>query len=322
MAVDQKPLESDFGFRSPNFTVDEEGNVVVKSLSYVSDNTQIEVTEDYKFSNAGTDFVVLDATGAPLEGQNPAISLIRGETYVFELSLSASLTFSILNEAGDATYDIGIGHKSLDGTVETTGADAQGKRDGFVTFIVPINAPDTLKYGDLTTGTIGTFNIEFATISGIGQFSELVVTGSSSLGPTEIINTTDSTTLGTGSLIVRGGASVRKDLNVGGALTADTINTNGTGYAVFETQTNLEFNVGNKITFKVGGTILGDVTSEGSAVKIVNTTIDNTVIGGTTPTTAAFTSATVSEVPTASTDITNKTYVDLQSAAFAIALGT
>ena len=83
MAVEQKPFEADFGFKSPNFTVDAEGNVVVKSLSYVDDGG-VAVTKDFTVANAGTNFVLTDANDAPIAGQNPTISLLRGETYVFD----------------------------------------------------------------------------------------------------------------------------------------------------------------------------------------------------------------------------------------------
>jgi len=322
MAVDLKPFESDFGFKSPGFTVDDEGNVVVKSLSYLEDeNGNVNLEQDYGVGNAGTQFVLSDGLGNPLTGQNPSITLERGQSYIFELTLTGTLTFNIINAAGDALYNTGVSHTTADNT-ETTGADAQGKQTGFFTFVVPINAPDTLYYGDLNAGTLGTINIEFPTITGIGQFSELVVSGNSSLGPTEIIDTTESLSLSSGALIVAGGAAVKKDLNVGGDLIANQIKTNGTGYAVFETQTNLGFNVGNRIDVIVGDTLIGNITAEGSALKISGTTIDDTVIGGTTPSSASFTDATVSKTASLPNDITNKTYVDLNSAAFAIALGT
>jgi len=321
MAVELTQFESDYGFKSPGFTVDTEGNVVVKSLSYLDPDQNVGLTEDFVVTNAGTEFVFLDSVGTPIEGQNPTINLLRGETYIFKLELSQSLTFSILNESTNNTYDINVTHTTVDGDV-TEGADAQGKRTGFVSFVVPINSPDQLGYGDLNAGTTGLFSIGFPVISGIGQFSELIVSGNSSLGETQIVSTQESLGLTSGALVVSGGAAVAKDLNVGGDLIADQIKTNGTGFATFETQTNLLFDVGNRIDVTVGNTLIGQITAEGSALKVVNTTIDNTVIGATTPAKATFSEAAVSKIATQPTEITNKTYVDLNSAAFAIALGT
>lgn len=47
-----------------------------------------------------------------------------------------------------------------------------------------------------------------------------------------------------------------------------------------------------------------------SGLHITNSTIDSTVIGGTTPAAAHFTTATVAAAPSGSTDVTNKAYVD------------
>jgi hypothetical protein len=50
-------------------------------------------------------------------------------------------------------------------------------------------------------------------------------------------------------------------------------------------------------------------------------TLNNTVIGDVTPTTASFTTATMTATPSGPTQITNKKYVDMTSSALAIALG-
>lgn len=47
-----------------------------------------------------------------------------------------------------------------------------------------------------------------------------------------------------------------------------------------------------------------------SGLHITNSTIDSSVIGGTTPAAAHFTTATVASAPSGSTDVTNKAYVD------------
>ena len=69
-------------------------------------------------------------------------------------------------------------------------------------------------------------------------------------------------------------------------------------------------------------TLLVDSTSGNIVGPINTTTINNTTIGATTPSTAAFTSATIANTPTTDTSVANKKYVDETIPALAIALGT
>jgi hypothetical protein len=52
------------------------------------------------------------------------------------------------------------------------------------------------------------------------------------------------------------------------------------------------------------------VSPDQSGLHITNSTIDSTTIGATTPSSAAFTTATVSTAPTSGNDVVNKTYLD------------
>jgi hypothetical protein len=54
---------------------------------------------------------------------------------------------------------------------------------------------------------------------------------------------------------------------------------------------------------------------------INNSSINNSIIGATTPTTASFTSAIIANAPTTKTSGTNKKYVDDTALALSIALG-
>jgi hypothetical protein len=59
-----------------------------------------------------------------------------------------------------------------------------------------------------------------------------------------------------------------------------------------------------------GQPFYASVNPSQSGLNITNSTINSTTIGATTPSTAAFTSATVSSAPTSGNDVVNKTYLD------------
>ena len=113
-----------------------------------------------------------------------------------------------------------------------------------------------------------------------------------------------------------GGVGIAEDLYVGGRL-----NVSGTGIAKLDSTTNLDINAANKIILQVGNIKLGEINSQGLAIAINNSSIDNTVIGATSPSTAAFTSGTVSSLPIVKTSLTNRQYVDSTSLSLAIAFG-
>jgi hypothetical protein len=63
-----------------------------------------------------------------------------------------------------------------------------------------------------------------------------------------------------------------------------------------------------------GSVFYPNIDPNQSGLNITNSTINSTTIGATSPSTAAFTSGTVSATPTAATDIANKQYVDYYAA--------
>ena len=72
---------------------------------------------------------------------------------------------------------------------------------------------------------------------------------------------------------------------------------------------------------RVNGVDKGRIDSDGSDIPIVNTTVDNTAIGSTTPSTGAFTAIEISTQPSLPANATRKDYVDNRISAFAIAFG-
>src|SRR5512137_974622 len=74
--------------------------------------------------------------------------------------------------------------------------------------------------------------------------------------------------------------------------------------ALFDAQNNFQTFIGQGQPFDA------TVNPDQSGLHITNSTIDSTTIGATTPSSAAFTTASVAAAPTNATDIANKQYVD------------
>jgi hypothetical protein len=289
MAVINSPLESQFGFKAPGFSVDELGNITATSLIQTGAAAATDVT-DYTIQENNGNYGFVGYAGI-----NPTITLARSSSWTFGLTLPA-LGFYIYSALPATLYSTGLTHS--DGVAA---ADAQGKLSGTLTFNVPLDAPDTLYYGNVNGEIYGTFNI----VDPVGRFSTIDVNS--------IVNATSSTT---GSLQSAGGASVEKDFFIGGSL-----NIAGVGISELSSSSNLEINATNKVILQIDNIKLGELNSTGLSVTINNSTIDNTVIGATAPSTAAFTSGTVASLPTVETSITNRQYVDSTSLSLAIAFG-
>lgn len=300
MAVNELPFESQFGFKSPSFTVDEQGNITARSITLEvtdpvdptdpTDPVDPNTIADFTFNEVGGNFRFENGVN-----DNPTITVYRNSARVIELNLT-SLTFNIFEEDRVTLYNEGLLHS--DGT---SGADAQNKQTGRLQFTVPIDAPDVLYYGNATGTIYGLINVQNAR----GIFSAVDVTGGE-----------ESLGIASGALVVDGGVGISGDLNVGGEL-----NLQGLGIPVLSSQTNLELSAQNKIIVKVADTLIGSIDATGSSIPINNTTIENTTIGTTTPSSAAFTDATVTNQPEEDNAVANKSYVDSTATVLAIALG-
>jgi hypothetical protein len=110
-----------------------------------------QVTVQYRVTNNGTTAWIVNFDS------NPTVSLVRGNTYIFNLSLSAPLPFYIKTE-----LSFGSINQYNDG-VTNNGAIA-----GLITFTVPQDAPDTLYYCSSTEFNMrGQFDIVDA-VAGTG----------------------------------------------------------------------------------------------------------------------------------------------------------
>ena len=293
-------FRSDYGFYSPNFSVDAEGNIIAASINT---NESSGTLADYIITDVNPDDP-LDVGAFWVEGYDnsfPALTLERGRRYIISLNLTLKQFY--LRRPSNVLYSQGLIHS--DGT---TGEAALGKDSGTLSITVPATYTyNTIRYTDVSGVDYGVFNV----VDPTGRF-----------GSIEITSITQSLDSESGALIVAGGVGIAGDLNVAGSITSTALELNGIGVAKFDASTNLELGAGNKIVLKIDSVELGSIDNLGLSIPINNASIDNTIIGSTTPSTATFTSGNVETVVVSnSTSITNKQYVDSTATALAIAFG-
>ena len=289
MAVINSPFESQYGFKAPGFSVDNEGNITATSIITSGAPSESDIV-DFVVGELNNAFTIVGYAAT-----NPTITIARAGSYKFGLTVP-NLGFTIYSALPSTKYNTGLVYQD-----STTGVDAQGKLTGTLTFNVALGTPDVLYFGNAIGNVYGTINV----IDPVGQFSTI-----------DVNSTANATSSTTGAVTIAGGASVEKDFYIGGEL-----NISGLGIPRLSSLTNLELNATNKVILQVDNIKLGELNSTGLAVTINNSTIDNTVIGATTPSTAAFTSGTVASSPTTDTSMTNRQYVDSTSLSLAIAFG-
>lgn len=318
MAITYSPFESEYGFKSPAFTVDDQGNITARSITFT-------VSEDEETTS---DFIITQSVSGQFReanevADNPQISLLRGSTYSFSLSLTG-LTFNILTDDGSAYFDEGIKHVDT-ASVETTGRAAQNKSTGTFTFDVPVDAPSTLRYASNAGVPFGTFSIADPVITGNGNFNTLNVAGNiNAIGSDANIRLQPT---GNGSVNISAdsgnisGLSVNASslTSISGAVDLRPANANLTLIARGNGITTIDSAVtGSLNNIAIGG----NVPSTGAFTNLTATNLDSTIIGANTPAVGNFTTVTSTVAPTTPTSLTNKRYVDSNVTAFAIALGT
>lgn len=280
------PLRTDFGFKSPGFTVDASGNISATTLT-LSTSGEAGVAADFDFIESAGNF--------RFDGQasnQPSITVYRNQTTTIDLAFT-TLTFNIFSQVTPSTtlYSNGLRHSD-----STVGDSAQNKSSGRLTWTLPLNAPDTLYYGNASGTVYGVINV----LDQTRNFSEVSIT-----------NTTQSTSITTGALRVSGGLGVVGNQNVGGTMSVASMIT-ASGGITGDLNGSVYSDNSTLLVDSVNGKIVGPIN---------NSTIDNTVIGGSTPSTASFTTATLSGAVSGLTAVPNKKYVDETSTAFAIAFG-
>lgn len=318
MAITYNPFESEYGFRSPSFTVDDQGNITARSITFTLAEDE-ESTSDFQITQS----VSGQFREAELIPDNPEISLLRGSTYSFDLGLTG-LTWNILVDDGSAYYDDGIKHVDSN-DVTTTGRAAQNKSTGVFTFDVPVDAPETLRYASNAGVPFGTFSIADPVITGNGNFNTLNVGGNiNAVGDSADIRLQPA---GDGTVNISASSGSVSGLDVtatslvstSGQVDLRPVNANltliarGTGITTID----------SAVTGSLNNISIGNnVPSTGAFTTLTATNIENTTIGATTPAAGNFTDVTATGAPTTETSLTNKKYVDSNVTAFAIALGT
>ena len=342
MAVVKSPFEAQHGFKSPGFTVDEAGNVTLRSVTYTVTEEATDVSGDYVVRDAGGNFTFdgeFEADGVTLK-LNAGVTLTRGSAYIFNLILRSTNqagqtlgnnSFNIFqaDSGGYTTYDLGLSHLSTDAQTKNENSEAQGQFSGKVTFTVPTNAPNTLYYGDADNNPLGILTIEDPTITGVGSFSSILTTGNiTAQGENAVI--TLSPTGSSGTVVINpsnGGTISNMDITAQRLTALDNVTLNGTNADIRIEPNGSAGTV--KISPAAGGTIdnmnIGATTpGTVSSTNLIASagTLNNTVIGNTKPTKAEFTTAKVQQSPTTGTAIANKKYVESRATALAIALGS
>ncbi len=280
------PLRSDYGFKSPNFTVDANGNISATTLTLSVNDGEAGVAADFDFIESAGNF--------RFDGQvtnQPPITVYRNQTSTFDLSFT-TLTFNIFSAVGPAVnYNNGLRHSD-----STVGGSAQNKSSGRLTWTVPLSAPNTLYYGNSSGTVYGIITV----LDQARNFSTVSIT-----------DTTASTSITTGALKVSGGLGVVGATNIGGTMSVANM-ISATGGITGDLKGSVFSDDSTMLIDSVAGKIVGPIN---------NSTIDNTTIGATTPATASFTTATLSGAVSGLTAVPNKKYVDETSTAFAIAFG-
>ena len=220
---------------------------------------------------------------------------------------------------------------------------------GFQSPSFSVNAAGNLVANNIVVNNITANDI---TAAGISTLTDLVVTDTTELQGTfaldgaavfnDTVNITDTSaadSLISAALVVSGGVSIQNNLRVNNdsifnsnvnILVQNNIQTNNslitnsiTSVDDGSTLSDLFVEPLGDVIFKTGSQSVevGRIDATGSNLPVKNTIINNTTIGLTVASTAAFISGTVVNTPTAAANITRKDYVDRTAVAFAVALG-
>ena len=144
------PLRSDFGFKSPQFTVDAQGNISATTLTLASGGAD-QIAADFNFIESAGNF--------RFDGESnnqPTLTVYRNQTTTIDLAFT-TLVFKIFSSVAvgnTVVYSSGLRHSD-----STVGVSAQGKNTGRLTWTIPLGAPDTLYYGNVDGTVYGIINV-------------------------------------------------------------------------------------------------------------------------------------------------------------------
>lgn len=172
--------------------------------------------------------------------------------------------------------------------------------------------------GNLTANSVLANSIDAALIklNGVTLFGA---------GPTNVFEITGDFTVSEGSTpylsIVNGQIIIENRFDSVGKIDNVDIGTVVPAAGNFTNVVTPSLEESTSISFIINNNTVGEINSDGITVPVVDTSVDNTAIGVTTPSTGAFTSVSINNQPTAPSSATRKDYVDNQISAFAIAFG-
>ena len=206
-----------------------------------------------------------------------------------------------------------------------TEAEAQGKQSGTLTYAVPVDAPDSIFYADSDGTPYGTLTVAQPSIIGAGVFSSILDTGDLlAEGVNAEIRLKPT---GTGTVTINP-ATVGTITNMN--INAQNLSTSGQVSLTPNADVTLSPQAGGTLTVRptdvgvVDNVTIGSVIPRNGTFSTLSSsqgTLNNTTIGLTSATSAAFTQATVTNNPTSANDVTKKQYVDNTATVLAIALG-
>ena len=206
-----------------------------------------------------------------------------------------------------------------------TGAEAQGKQSGTLTYAVPVDAPDSLFYADSDGVPYGTLTVAQPSVIGAGVFSSILDTGDLlAEGVDAQIRLSPS---GTGTVTINPATTgTVNNVNVN----AQNLSTSGNVSLTPNADVTISPQAGGTLTVRptdaglVDNVTIGSVIPRNGTFSTLNSsqgTLNNTTLGLTTAAQAAFTSATVTSDPSNANDVAKKKYVDNTATVLSIALG-
>ena len=206
-----------------------------------------------------------------------------------------------------------------------SGASAQAKTKRLLSFIVPIDAPDKIFYGDGDKIPNAAMNITNPTVTGIGSFSSILNTGNLISSGVDATITISPTGTGTVDINPAGGGTINNvNVNASNLTTSGEVSITPNSDVTISPQISGTLTINPTATGVLNNVTVGQsVPKAGSFTTLVSTsgTLNSTTIGTTTPANAGFLQASGENAPSTGKHLTNKTYVDATSMVYSIALG-
>ena len=302
-------------------------NYVYNGGTYQNQVLYSAVDTIYAMAQADSTIDTKETTGVQQPDSSELISYNSGNIRLFSyLDVANNFANYQNNIRSQITTQIAVSsYINIPVSTTLTGAEAQGKQSGTLTYEVPVDAPDSLFYGDADGIPAGIITVAQPSLIGAGVFSSILNTGNflnNGVNANVEIKPT-----GTGLVTIQPEAvGTISNMNVNAQQLTATNNVSLTPNA----DVTISPQAGGDLTIRPidlgtvdNVTIGGVIPRNGTFSNIVSAqgTLNSTTIGLTTAASAAFTGATVTNDPSSANDVTKKQYVDNTATVLAIALG-